>query len=79
MKDKKKKKGFIDEFLVRNGCEPGSTVNMTDDAFMTKDAWVKFTKKVSCNILMNSPFIFCKSLIDRMIHCRLCWVIEPSP
>ena len=79
MKGKKKRPGFTDQFLVRNGCEPGSTVIMTDNAFMTNKAWVQLTKKVSCNILMNSPFIFCKCLIDRMIHCRLCWGIEPYP
>ena len=79
MKGKKKRPGFTDQFLVRNGCEPGSTVIMTDNAFMTNEAWVQLTKKVSCNILMNSPFIFCKCLIDRMIHCRLCWGTEPYP
>ena len=47
MKGKRKKAAFTDEFLVENGCAPGSTVVMTENAFMTNDAWIEITKKVS--------------------------------
>jgi hypothetical protein len=45
MKGKKGKKGYTDEWLVDNGCEPGSTLEMTESAFMTNDAWIEISKK----------------------------------
>ena len=47
MKGKKKRAGYTDKFLVDNGCQPGSTVIMTENSFMTNEAWIELTKKVS--------------------------------
>ena len=46
MEGKNRKAGFTDNFLVQEGCEPGSTIVMTKNAFMTDEAWLKITKKV---------------------------------
>ena len=61
MKGKRKKEGFTDEFLVENGCAPGSTVVMTKNAFMTNDAWIEITKKVSalkCQHPITKMYVF---------------------
>ena len=39
MKGKRCRAGYTNKFLEKEGCEPGSTVVMTDNAFMTKAAW----------------------------------------
>ena len=39
LKGEKKRKHFTDEFLVTHGCAPGSTIIMTEDAYMTDEAW----------------------------------------
>ena len=36
---KKRNPDFSDDFLVRNGAAPGSTIIMTESAFLTKVAW----------------------------------------
>ena len=46
MKGKKRKKGITDDFLLKEGCEVGSTVVMTENAFMTDLAWKEITNKV---------------------------------
>lgn len=46
MKGKKKRAGYTDGLLLRHGCEPGSTLIMTENAFMTNEAWIELTKKV---------------------------------
>ena len=46
MKGKKRKKGISDAFLLKEGCEVGSTVVMTENAFMTDLAWKEITNKV---------------------------------
>jgi hypothetical protein len=43
MKGKRTKPGFTNEFLLRNGCEPGSCIEMTENSFMTDAAWVNIT------------------------------------
>jgi hypothetical protein len=48
LKGKKRRPGYTDEMLVKHGCEEGSTIVMTENAFMTNDAWIELTKKVSC-------------------------------
>ena len=50
MKGKKKRPGFTDKFLVEHGCEPGSTVVMTENSFMTNAAWIEISKKVSLSV-----------------------------
>ena len=39
MKGKRRRARYTNEFLKKEGCEPGSTVVMTDNAFMTEAAW----------------------------------------
>jgi len=39
MKGKKRRAGYSDAFLEREGCAPGSTITMTKNAFMTDAAW----------------------------------------
>ena len=39
MKGKKRRAGYWDAFLEREGCAPGSTIVMTENAFMTDTAW----------------------------------------
>ena len=47
MKGKARKKGWrFDDILVSNGCEEGSTIAMTENAFMTDEAWYNITEKV---------------------------------
>ena len=48
MKGKKKKRGYTDEFLVEEGCTRGSTIVMTENAFMTDKAWEVMSPKVCC-------------------------------
>jgi hypothetical protein len=46
MKGKTKLHGFTDQFLRSNGCALGYTVIMTENAFMTVDAWESMTQNV---------------------------------
>lgn len=38
--------GFNEKFLVESGCEVGSHVQMTENAFMTLDAWLAMTPRL---------------------------------
>ena len=44
------KTGFTDEFLTNNGAQPGSSVVMTPNAFMTQDAWSIIVPKLIVGI-----------------------------
>ena len=44
MEGKRRKAAYTDDFLVENRCEPGSTITMTESAYMTNEAWVGITK-----------------------------------
>ena len=46
LKGKIKRAIFNDAYLVRHGLKPGSTIIMTENAFMTHDAWYKATKAI---------------------------------
>jgi hypothetical protein len=46
MKGKTKRHGFTDHYLRSNGCAIGSTVIMTENAFMTVDAWERMTPNI---------------------------------
>ena len=46
LKGKIKRKTYTDEFLVQQGLKPGSTIIMTENAFMTHDAWYETTKAI---------------------------------
>ena len=43
---KQKRKFYTDKFLINNGAALGSTIIMTETAFMTTEAWVKMTPKL---------------------------------
>ena len=47
MKGKKRRDGWRDDILLKNGCAEGSTIAMTENAFMTDEAWLKITDNVS--------------------------------
>jgi hypothetical protein len=49
---KKRRNGFNDAFLLRNGAAVGSTIIMTETAYMTTDAWEEMTPSV-CKGLRN--------------------------
>jgi len=38
---KRRNPDYSDDFLVKNGAAPGSTIIMTESAFLTNEAWVK--------------------------------------
>ena len=46
LKGKIKRAIFNDAYLVRHRLKPGSTIIMTENAFMTHDAWYKATKAI---------------------------------
>jgi hypothetical protein len=43
MAGQKRKPGFTDEFLLRNGAAEGSSIHMTPTGFMTEEAWIEMT------------------------------------
>jgi hypothetical protein len=45
-----RKAAFTDEFLVRQGSAPGSTVVMTPTGYMTEEAWVKMAPSMASGI-----------------------------
>ena len=46
MKGKNRKKGMTNSFLIDEGCAVGSTIAMTENAFMTDAAWQEITDQV---------------------------------
>ena len=46
MKFKRIKTGYIDKILNENGAKHGSKVAMTENAFMTEEAWMELTPKL---------------------------------
>ena len=63
---KELKKGYTDEFLVRHGAPPGSTIAMTLTGYMTEDAWVELSPKMAAGIRKLK-------VIDQMPHW---WVLN---
>ena len=53
---KKKREGFTDSFLERNGAEKGSTIIMTPTAFMTDEAWIELAKALA-KAIRDMPII----------------------
>ncbi len=43
---KKKRAGFTDKVLLQNGAAPGSTIIMTENAYMTNDAWEEMAPNI---------------------------------
>ena len=50
MAGKKKRTGFSNKFLTSNGAESGSTIIMTETAYMTSEAWEQSTDNVISGI-----------------------------
>ena len=46
LKGKNRKSGFNDTFLKKEGCELGSTICMTKNAYMTEEAWEEMTPSI---------------------------------
>ena len=46
LKGKRKRAGFTDKYLENEGAAPGSTIVMTENAFMTDEAWEEVSAKV---------------------------------
>ena len=61
MKGKKRKAGVTDRYLLDEGCLVGSTVAMTENAFMTDAAWEEITDKVRlrCRCLLFALTMAC--------------------
>ena len=67
-----------DKFLIDNGCAKGSTIAMTENAFMTIEAWEKITPSVSavclCVCIYNLCVVISKLLLSYLftyLHYRL--------
>ena len=63
------KTGYTDEFLVKNGAAPGSTVCMTPTGFMTEEAWVEISPKMvegirALDIIRENPQWWVLKIID---------------
>jgi hypothetical protein len=56
LKGKMVQSGFTDNFLLRNGATQGSTIVMTESAFMTEKAWDMMTPKMIKGIC-SLPFV----------------------
>jgi hypothetical protein len=46
LKGATRKKSFTDAYLVKYGMKPGSTIIMTENAYMTDDAWLQVSKEI---------------------------------
>ena len=57
MKGKKRRNGHDERFLENHGAAPGSTITMTNNAFMTEKAWAEIYDKVGM-CLCYSLFTF---------------------
>ena len=51
-----RRKEFSDEYLVRHGCAPGSTIVMTESAYMTDVAWLEASKAIVKGY-RNMPYV----------------------
>ena len=43
MKGKERQEEYTDEFLLAHGCATGFTIVMTENAYMTNEAWILVT------------------------------------
>jgi len=46
LKGTNRRSEFTDEFLVKHGLAPGSTIIMTENAYMTDEAWLEVSKAI---------------------------------
>lgn len=56
---KGKRSRYKDKFLIDNGAAKGSTIAMTENAFMTIEAWEEITPGVSAVCLCVYVYITC--------------------
>ena len=52
-----KRRTIKNKFLIDEGAEPGSTVVMTEHAFVTDEAWVEMSKEESILICYLNSYI----------------------
>ena len=52
----KRRKAYSNDFLCREGCALGSTIAMTESAYMTDEAWVEFTPNIVAGY-RHLPFV----------------------
>ena len=69
MKGKRRKAAYTDAFLEKYGCEPGSTIAMTKNAYMTDASWVEITRKIvdgyrAIDIIRDNPQWWMLELFD---------------
>jgi hypothetical protein len=57
MKGKTKRHGFTYQYVRSKGCAIGSTFIMTENAFMTVDAWKRMTPNVILRILSIDKYV----------------------
>ena len=58
MKGKKRRNGYYEKFLEKNGAAPDSTIFMTDNEFMTEKEWAEIDEKVGmCICCYIFPFL----------------------
>ena len=69
MKGKRRKAAYTDAFLEKYGCEPGSTIAMMENAYMTDASWVEITRKIvdgyrAIDIIRDNPQWWMLELFD---------------
>ena len=69
MKEKRRKAAYTDAFLEKYGCEPGLTIVMTENTYMTDASWVKITRKTgdgyrAIDIIRDNPQWWMLELFD---------------
>jgi len=57
LKGQRKKFGYTDQFLLSHGASIGSTIIMTETAFMTIAAWEEMTPSVCKGLHAINPFV----------------------
>ena len=65
----RRKSGFTDEFLLKHGAAPGSTIVMTPSGYMTEDAWLEMAPTMARGIrkmpvICDNPSWWVVKIID---------------
>lgn len=68
LKGKNKLKGVTDSFLRAEGCAPGSTTVMTENAFVTTEAWVTIAPSVSRIVIKHFSFVPCINISPALFY-----------
>ena len=63
------RKSFSDAFLLKHGCAPGSTIIMTENAYMTDDVWMESSMAIvrgyrKLPFVKENPDWFVAELLD---------------